>query len=127
MEQNNGNRFEYTYSAPQLEEVRRIREKYQPREETKLEALRRLDKSVEQPGTICGIVIGVLGCLIMGTGMSCVMVWGGIWMVPGIAVGVLGMLIIAMAYPAYRAVTRRQREKLAPQILALAEALEQGK
>lgn len=126
MEQKNPNRFEYTYSAPQQEEVRRIREKYQPREETKLETLRRLDKSAERPGTVCGIVLGVVGCLIMGTGMSCVMVWGGVWMAPGIAVGLLGMAVMAMAYPAYRVLTRKQREKLAPQILALAEALEQG-
>ena len=44
--------FEYTYSAPEQEEVRKIRDKYLPREEreNKLEQLRRLDRSVTEKG-----------------------------------------------------------------------------
>jgi len=40
--------FEFAYSAKQQEEVQKIREKYVPREEDKLEQLRRLDASVTQ-------------------------------------------------------------------------------
>ena len=39
------NSFQYTYSAPENQEVLMIREKYIPKEETKLEKLRRLDES----------------------------------------------------------------------------------
>ena len=39
----NGNAFSYTYSAPENQEVLSIRKKYLPREETKLEELKRLD------------------------------------------------------------------------------------
>ena len=38
--------FEYTYSAPEKSEVARIREKYLPKEETKLDRLRALDALV---------------------------------------------------------------------------------
>ena len=34
--------FEYTYSAPEQEEIRKIREKYLPKEETSMDRLRRL-------------------------------------------------------------------------------------
>ena len=69
--------FTYTYSARQQEEVRRILQKYTPPQEDKMELLRRLDKSAQQPGTIAGIALGVCGTLMLGLGMCCTMVWTG--------------------------------------------------
>ena len=43
--------FSYTYSANEQEEIRRIREKYQPGEADKMEQLRRLDESTTRKGT----------------------------------------------------------------------------
>ena len=37
--------FEYTYSAKQQQEIENIRKKYLPKEEDKMEQLRRLDRS----------------------------------------------------------------------------------
>ena len=45
--------FHYTYSAPQQQEVRKIREKYLPREENKLDQLRRLDESAAKRELRC--------------------------------------------------------------------------
>lgn len=115
--------FEYTYSAKEQAEIENIRKKYLPREENKMEELRKLDKSVETPGTIWAIIIGVAGALVMGTGMSCCMVWADTLFVPGIFIGVLGMLLVAAAYPAFRRITKHQRKKLAPRILELTEEL----
>ena len=42
--------FEYNYSAKQQEEVRRIREKYVPKEESKLEQLKKLDAHATRSG-----------------------------------------------------------------------------
>ena len=124
----NNNSFEYTYSAPQQEEIRRIREKYLPKEqiETKMDQLRKLDRSAEQPGTVVSLVIGIVGTLLFGVGMCCTMIWTDYFLL-GIVVGVAGIFILAMAYPAYKAVTRRWRAKIAPQILKLTEELEQNK
>lgn len=114
--------FEYTYSAPEQEEIKRIRSKYLPKEEeTKMEKLRRLDKEAERPGTVTALVLGILGTLIFGAGMSLCMVWG--WFLVGIPVGILGGLMLGAAYPLYSAITRRQREKIAPEILKLTEEL----
>lgn len=120
---NNDNTFEYTYSAKRQEEIEKIKSKYVEKEEDKMEQLRKLDESVERPGTIASIVLGVIGTLIMGGGMSFVMVWGGALLIPGILIGVLGITVLILAYPVYQSITKKQREKLAPQILALSEEL----
>lgn len=117
--------FTYTYSASRQEEVKRIREKYAPstQEEDKLERLRRLDRTVAKPGTAAAIVVGTAGTLIMGVGMCCTMVWGETLFIPGIVIGIVGILGICAAYPLYLHVTKRRRDKLAPEIIRLADEL----
>lgn len=115
--------FECTYSPKQQEEIGDIRKKYLPKEEDKMETLRKLDKSAEKPGTILSIILGVIGSLLLGVGMSCTMVWGGSLFVLGIVVGFIGIAIVSIAYPVYKKVTAKQREKIAGEILALSEEL----
>ena len=122
----NGNEtFNYTYSASQQEEIKKIREKYSaPKEqENKIERLRQLDRSVTRPGTIAALIVGIASSLIMGTGMSMCMVWGDELFIPGIVVGVAGMIGVAIAYPLYSAVTKKRKEKLAPEIIRLSDEL----
>ena len=69
------------------------------------------------------IVIGVLGTLIMGLGMSLAMVWQGMWFIPGIFIGLIGIGILAAAYPVYNHVIRKERERIAPEILRLTDEL----
>ena len=114
--------FNYTYSAKQQEEVKSIRQKYIPREENKMEQLRRLDKSATKPGTIASIVVGTISSLIMGVGMTCTMVWTQ-YFVLGIIIGVIGIVGVTLAYPIYNVVTKKQREKLAPEIKRLSDEL----
>lgn len=120
---NNNETFYYTYSADEQKELQAIREKYIPREESPMDQLRRLDASVTRPGTAIALVVGILGALILGTGMSCCMVWGGEQFVPGILIGILGMAGVFLAYPMFRRITRKQREKIAPEILRLTDEL----
>ena len=89
---NNSKEFEFTYSTSQQEKIERIRKKYLPKQESKMEQLIKLDKQAEKPGQIISITIGVLGCLLLGIGMSCTMVGNveiGVFAI-GIAVGVIG-------------------------------------
>ena len=118
-------KFEYTYSAKQQEEIERIRRKYMPKEEDKMELLRKLDRDVTKPGTVWALVIGVLGCLLFGFGMSCALVWRDSLLIMGIVSGIAGMLVMGLALPVYQKITARQREKIAPQILALTKELSQ--
>ena len=115
--------FQYNYSAKQQEEIRNIRKKYAAPEMDKMEQLRRLDRSVSQKGTSASLCVGILGALILGIGMCCCMVWGGFWFIPGIFVGVIGIVLVCLAYPLYNHITKKEREKIAPEILRLADEL----
>ena len=115
--------FQYTYSAKQQEEIKNIRKKYTPPEEDKMEQLRRLDRSVTQKGTMVSLAVGIAGTLLMGIGMSCAMVWMGIWFIPGIIIGLIGIGMICCAYPVYNHITRKEREKITPEILRLTDEL----
>lgn len=127
MTQENKDGFSYTYSAAQAEEIKRIREKYVPRECDRMEQLRKLDRSVTKPGRQASITVGVISCLVLGLGMSCAMVWAGPAFIPGIIIGAAGLLGVASAYPLYCLITRKQREKLTPQILRLTQELMSGR
>lgn len=117
--------FTYTYSAAQQEEIKHIREKYAPptQEEDKMERLRRLDKSVTKPGSIAALSLGVISTLILGLGMCCTMVWAETLFLPGIIIGVVGLAGVCAAYPLYAHITKKQREKLAPEIMRLTDEL----
>ena len=119
----NKNSFKYTYSAREQEEIKKIRSKYVAPVEDKMEQLRKLDASVTSKATTIGLIIGILGTLIFGTGMCCCLVWQGIWFIPGIVVGLGGMAMVAVAYPAYNRVIKREREKIAPEIIRLTDEL----
>ncbi|MDE7282165.1 MAG: hypothetical protein K2N85_01020 [Lachnospiraceae bacterium] len=116
--------FNYTYSASQQAEIKSIREKYMPptEEEDKMERLRRLDRSVTKTGTAVSIIVGVISTLVFGVGMSCTMVWEGL-MLPGIVIGIVGIIGIVLAYPLYIHITKKQREKVAPEIIRLTDEL----
>ena len=88
-----------------------------------MEQLRKLDRDTEKPGTIIAITVGVIGLLIFGAGLSLAMVWKETMLVVGVLVGLLGMILMALALPVYKIVTKKQREKVASQILALSEEL----
>ena len=115
----NKERFDYTYSAKQQEEIKNIREKYLPQQASKVDEIRQLDHVVTRKGTILSITIGIIGCLVLGVGMCCTMVLMDILFVPGIIIGLVGIGMIAVAYPLYNAIVKKEREKLAPKILAL--------
>lgn len=123
MEKNQGTAFQYTYSAREQAEIKHIRSKYLPREESKLEQLQRLDASATQKATMASIIVGVLGALLLGLGMSCCMVFSRQWFIPGIVIGVIGLLVVSAAYPLYNRVLKKERKRIAPEILRLTDEL----
>ena len=70
MSNNDNSAFSYTYSAREQEEIKKIRDKYAPRGEDKMEKLRRLDAGVGGVAQAVSLVFGVIGTLILGFGMS---------------------------------------------------------
>lgn len=117
----NKNTFVYNYSAEQQEEIKQIREKYAPKEESKMDQLRRLDASVTKLGSIVALAVGIICTLVLGVGMCCCLVWN--IFVPGVIIGVIGIVGVSLAYPIYTHITEKQREKLAPEIIRLTDEL----
>ena len=121
--------FSYTYSAQQQKEVQNIRKKYLPPEEDKMERLRKLHHSATQKAQVWALILGVVGALIMGSGMSLVMTDIGEVigldnaLIPGIVIGVIGMIPVILAYPTYNRVLTKERQRIAPEILRLTDEL----
>lgn len=122
MEKNNKEaEFQYSYSAKEQEEIKKIRSRYEAPKEDKMAYLRRLDEGATRKGTLISIVLGVIGTLIFGVGMCCVLVWQVF--VPGIVIGMIGIAALSVAYPVYVRMTKKEREKIAPEILRLTDEL----
>ena len=117
--------FGFTYSAKQQSEIEKIKSKYIQKEESKMEKLIRLDKKAERPGTIASMVLGLVGTLILGVGMCFTLVWNTSIeiFIAGIVIGILGMVIAGFAYPTYKRVTKKERAKIADEIIALSNEL----
>ena len=127
----NNEGFNYTYSAKEQEEIKAIRKKYAASEETedKMTQLRRLDASVYSKASTAALAVGIVGALIMGIGMSLVMTDIGavlgtvLAMVIGIGIGIIGIVLVCLAYPIYNRTLKKEREKIAPEILRLTDEL----
>lgn len=123
MNNNQENKFSYTYSAKEQNEIKKIRDKYAPAAEDKMEQLRRLDASVTKKGMLWSIIIGAIGTIVMGGGMSMCMVGPEEYFIPGILLGIVGMIPVIFAYPLYSHITKKERERISPEILRLTDEL----
>lgn len=127
------NEFSYAYSAKEQAELKRIREKYIPPIETesKMDRLRRLDASVTNTAQVVSLILGVLGALILGFGMSLCMtelaeilgLRDNMAMTVGIIFGIFGGILASLAYPVYNAIVKAKHKKLAPEIIRLTDEL----
>ena len=122
--------FIYRYSAKENKEVQEIRRKYLPREESKLEELKRLDEMVQNSGTMESLCAGIGGALVFGLGLCLAMqvIGSGVLMTAlGVLLGIVGMVSMIVAYPIYRKVFTNAKTKYAPRILELTAELTGGK
>ncbi len=120
-------KFNYVYTAPTVEErkeIDSIRRQYaeeEKGEESKLDRLRKLDARVKNVANCVGIVLGVVGLLIFGLGITMILEWSLLW--GGIPVAILGGGVMAIAYPTYKRALRRGKKKYGEEILRLSEEL----
>ena len=120
--------FKYTYSAPNAEEkkeILKIQSQYLPKEseqkEEKMALLKKLDGKVKAPAKAVSSIIGVIGFLCFGLGMSMVLEWQMIlW---GAILGIVGLVLMVFAYPVHNKILAKRKEKYAKQILELSQDL----
>ncbi len=126
--QENNETFHYTYSADRQEEIKAIRSKYVAPEDDKMARLRRLDLRPTQKAQAWGIALGVMGALTLGTGMSLAMTdlsqsFGGAGILIGIPIGLAGIALTSLAWPVYNHILKKERKRVAPEILQLTDEL----
>lgn len=128
-EENKEEKFEYTYAAPteaERREAEEIRKHYQDPavSEDKITRLRRLDEKAKLPPTIWALVLGVVGTIVFGAGMSIVLEkLLPYYLIVGTAVSVVGLIPIVLAYPVYKLVSKKCKAKYAEEILRLSEEI----
>ena len=114
--------------------VQKIRTQYTEKENTQLDALKALDKKVKKPANIFAYTFGVIGSLVLGSGMSLAMnviepgTYFGItisenMMLPGIIIGILGIVMVSINYPIYKRILNSRHNKYAGKIVALSEEI----
>lgn len=101
----------------------KIRDEYVAHEETKIERLRKLDKKVKRPAEIFAFIFGILGALVLGTGMCLAMQIIGSMMPLGIVVGCVGILIVSVNYFLYGRILRSRKKKYEAEIISLSDEI----
>lgn len=120
------NKFSYSYSAPtdkERREIEEIRNKYseENKKNSKLSRLKELDAKVRRIPMLIGILLGIFGTLIFGTGLTMILEWQKfLWGV--IVMGVGGVSIVA-AYFIHAALSSYYKDKYGKEILLLSEEL----
>lgn len=114
--------FNYTYTALSDSErrmVESIRSEYlQPcGNQSMLNQLVALDKKVKNIPKSLSILLGIVGLMIFGLGMSMSLVWD--MLIGGVAVSILGAAIMAAVYPINKALVKLLKSKYSAEILAI--------
>lgn len=103
-----------------------IAKEYAPKDDSKIVALRKLDRKAKMPANVFAYTVGIVSALVFGTGMCLAMqvIGGGLlWMAVGILVGCIGMAGCAVNYPMYRRLLEKGKNKYAFEIIELAREI----
>ena len=107
-----------------------IAKEYAPKCNSKIVALRKLDKKAKLPATIFTYAWGIIFTLVFGTGMCLAMQVigsGAIGMAVGIIVGVIGIVGCSVNYPIYKKMLENGKKKYAYEIVELAREISEEK
>ena len=119
-------KFEYTYSAEQQNEINAIKQKYLPKQinekEEAMKRLKKLDASCERGAQVTALTVGILGTLLFGLGLTFCLEWSNL--ILGIVLMAAGAAIAVPAKLIHDKVLKSRREKAAPEIMRLTGFLE---
>ena len=105
----------------------KIASEYAPKKTNKLVALKKLDRKAKQTAVIFSYTFGIIGSLVMGTGMSFAMGVIGdnsiTSMIIGIIIGLLGIAMVSLNYLFYKKLLAKGKEKYGSDIIRLAKEI----
>ncbi|MBQ4572461.1 MAG: dihydropteridine reductase [Clostridia bacterium] len=103
-----------------------IAKEYAPKDNSKIIALKKLDKKAKLPATIFTYTFGIISSLVAGTGMCLsmqVIGSGTLLMVFGIIIGVVGFIGCGINYQIYKKMIEKGKSKYAYEIVELAREI----
>ena len=107
-----------------------IAKEYAPKSDSKIIALRKLDKKAKRPANVFAYTFGAFFILIAGLGMCLSMqVIGGTreLTVLGLILGTVGFTCVGINYPIYKAIREKGKKKYAFEIVELAREISEEK
>ncbi len=100
---------------------------YAPKNNSRIVALRKLDKKAKLPANVFAYTFGVIAALVLGVGMCLAMKVIGdgsdAMMALGIVIGVVGIAGVSVNYPIYKKIREHGKKKYAFEIMQLAKEI----
>ena len=108
-----------------IQTIERIKANYieKTKEKSKIEELKELDNKVKKPALIFAYIYGIVGSLVLGTGMCLAMKIIGSMMAFGIVVGVIGIGMVSSTYTLYKKILQRRKSKFSQEIIEKSDEL----
>ena len=103
--------------------AQKLHTEYSEKKSTDVDKLCALDNKVKIPASVFAYTFGIIGALILGTGMCFAMKVIGNIMAVGIVIGVLGIAMVSVNYPIYKAILKSRKAKYSKEILELSEKI----
>lgn len=100
-----------------------IANEYSKKKDSKVVALKKLDRKAKLPAEIFAYSNGIIMTLIFGTGMCLAMKVIGNSMILGIIIGIIGMIGVGTNYPMYKKILNTSKEKYSYDIIKLANEI----
>ena len=103
--------------------AQKLHTEYSEKKSSEVDKLCALDNNVKIPANIFAYTFGIIGALVLGTGMCLAMKVIGDLMALGIVIGVLGIAMVSVTYPIYKAILKSRKAKYSKEIIALSEQI----
>lgn len=103
--------------------AQKIHTEYTENKSSDVDKLCALDRKVKTPANIFAYTFGIIGALVLGTGMCFAMKVIGNAMALGIVIGVLGIAMVSITYPIYKTILKSRKAKYSKEIISLSEKI----
>ncbi len=100
-----------------------IANEYSKKSESKVIALKKLDRKAKLPAQIFTYSFGIVSALIFGTGMCLSMGVIGKSVALGIFIGIIGIFCVSINYPIYKRILKNSKDKYSYDIIKLASEI----
>lgn len=103
-----------------------IANEYSKKKESKVIALKKLDRQAKRPAEIFAYSNGIIMSLVLGLGMCMSMKVIGDAFILGIIIGIIGIIGICLNYPLYKKILEKSKEKYSYDIIKLAKEISES-